>query len=211
MRAVAPISPRPAAQRRDQRPSLHHMAGRVEAERVEDGRHHVHRLDQPRILRPARRIRRRGRVVDQHGHALDAVVEQLLLAQPVVAEVVAMVGGEDDQRVLPAAEPLQRRPHPAEMRIHLGDQPLVGRPDRRDRLVRWKLSETSSSCQARNIGWAAGPRSSGWRLPAGIAPARTCMVRRRRDVGPMRLHIGQMQHEGRVPWRSRNSMARSVV
>ena len=39
-------------------------------------------------------------VEDDERHPLHRVVEQLLLAEPVVAEVVAMIGGEHDQRVL---------------------------------------------------------------------------------------------------------------
>src|SRR3712207_7942228 len=56
------------------------------------------------LFRSARPVRRGRRVVEQEGHALDAVVEQLLLAEPVVAEVVAVVGGEHHQRVAPAPQ-----------------------------------------------------------------------------------------------------------
>ena len=71
------------------------MRLRLEAERVEDGRRHVNRLDEALLDAAARGIGLRRGVVEQEGHALDAVVEQLLLAEPVVAQIVAMVGGED--------------------------------------------------------------------------------------------------------------------
>ena len=73
------------------------------------------------------------------------VVEQVLLAEPVITEEVPMVGAEDDQRVVepPAAGHVLEQA--AEVGVELRDQPLV----RRARTVRmqasfWKL--THSSC-----------------------------------------------------------------
>ena len=61
----------------------------IEAQRFEDGRHHVDRLDEALLHTAARRIRRAGGVGNDHRHALDAIVEQLLLAQAAVADLAA--------------------------------------------------------------------------------------------------------------------------
>ncbi|MNL38900.1 hypothetical protein D3C87_1611450 [compost metagenome] len=48
----------------------------------------------------ARRVRSAARVGDDQRHPHDLFVEQFLLAQPVITEVVAVVAGKDDERLL---------------------------------------------------------------------------------------------------------------
>src|SRR3546814_9554068 len=63
------------------------------------------------------------------------LVEQFFLAEPVIAEIVAMVAGQHDQRILHAAFSLQKGEQPAEMIVELLDQPHIGRDHRLARLV----------------------------------------------------------------------------
>ena len=99
-----------AAQQRQQRAALAMRSGRRDAERVEERRHDVDRLDEARVARAARRVGARIGIDDDERHAHDLVVEQLLLAQAAVAQELAVVGGEHDQRVVePAATRRARR------------------------------------------------------------------------------------------------------
>jgi hypothetical protein len=46
-------------------------------------------------------------IVDDERDALHGIVEVLLLSEPVIAQVIAVVGGKDDQRIFPAAQSLE--------------------------------------------------------------------------------------------------------
>ena len=58
------------------------------------------------------------------------LVEQLLLAQPVIAQVIAVVGGERDRRVVEQAAVGQERHKPPDMVVELLHQTHIGRDDR---------------------------------------------------------------------------------
>jgi hypothetical protein len=64
------------------------------------------------------------------GSADHRFVEHLLLAQPVVAQVVAVVGGEDDHRVVHQTALLHEGEEPAELVVDLLDQTHVARHHR---------------------------------------------------------------------------------
>ena len=119
-----------------------------------------------------------------------------------VAEIVAVVRGEDHQRVLPPPEALQRLPHAAQMMVELRDQPLVGRAHRRDAVVvleglRHFLVLEFAQDRVRGVAPFRGVPRHRQALVGRVHR----VVRRGRDVGPMRLHIGQVQHPGCVALR----------
>lgn len=109
-----------------QRTALDAMAGGLDGEGFEDARQYVDGLHQ-RLLHPAAGgVRLGARIADQQRHAHRRLEEELLLAQAVVAEEIAMVTGEDDQ--VSSQRPLARMlEEPAELVVDLADQPHVGR------------------------------------------------------------------------------------
>jgi hypothetical protein len=179
--------------------ALDEVLGRVQAQRVQDRRHDVDRLGETRLGAAARAVGLRRRIVEQEGHALDAVVEQLLLPEPVVTEVVAVVRAEHHQRVPPPAEPLHGFPHPAEVAVELRDQALVGRADGRHRLVAGEVHRHLLALELAQHGVRAGA-ALGFAAHHGqaVLGAEHRVVGRRGDVGPVRLHVGQVQHPGSV-------------
>src|SRR6185312_7459653 len=112
---VAPIGWRRAAQERQQRATFEPlMTGRA-TEQVEEGRQQVDRFDERRDLGAARAIGGRIRVADDQGDAGALLMEQLLLAQPMIAEIVAVIAGEQDERVREPPLPLEKTHQPADM------------------------------------------------------------------------------------------------
>ena len=98
-------------------------------------------FDEAALHRAARRVGRAARVGHDERHLLHGVVELFLLAEPVVAEIVAVVGGEDDQRVVQPAGIGQRlrrvaAVHEAGRRVVVRDECLdaegVWRPQERE-------------------------------------------------------------------------------
>ena len=49
----------------------------------------------------------------------------LLLTEPVVAEIIAVVGGEDDQRVIEAVQRVEHLPDPTQVVVDLLHEPLI--------------------------------------------------------------------------------------
>ena len=99
---------------------------RIGAERLEEGRRQVDRLDQLVADRAARRVGLGRGIADDQRHLHRRLVEQVLLAQPVVAQIVAVVGGEDDQRVVEQARaPRMKRNSSAQLIVDLLDEPHV--------------------------------------------------------------------------------------
>lgn len=62
-----------------------------------------------------------ARVPDDAQDVVALLEEARLLDQAVVAELFAVVGGDEDEGVLPLARGLQRGPQSAELVIDLGD------------------------------------------------------------------------------------------
>jgi hypothetical protein len=59
-------------------------------------------------------------------HAGALFKEAHLLPQAVLAHVVAVVAGEDDDRVVGQAQPVERVDHAADLRVHEADAGVVG-------------------------------------------------------------------------------------
>ena len=121
-----------------------------DAQQVEHGRHHVHRANRVRHFSAAHQVVRRA---DHERHVGDAVVdEEPVLAFPVVAEALAVVAHDDDDRPVVDAHRLQLLHDAANLAVDEGHlavvrPPLVtgrirlGRTIRRMRIVEVKPRE----------------------------------------------------------------------
>ena len=65
--------------------------------------------------------------------------EEPLLLEPVIAQIVTMIAGEDDQRILETPLFFKKHGQPADMVIDLLDQPHIGRDDRLAYFVTLKI------------------------------------------------------------------------
>ena len=174
------------------------LPGGVGAQRLEEGRHQIDRLDQRVAHGAARRVGRRGGIEDDQRDLRRRLVEQVLLAQPVVAEIVAVVGGEHDQRVLEQAALFHEGEQAPELVVDLLDQAHVVRDDLRAPRSRAKTAATRRSMKAAKTGCALA-RSSSERDRRAARPRPVhAVVGRRRDVGPVRLDVGEVQAPGLV-------------
>ena len=99
---AAPCGRSAAAEERKERAALEavRLAGRVDVQDLEEGRDQVDRLDQLIAYRAARAIGFAGWIVDDERHLHRGLVEQVLVAHPVIAQVVAVIGGEHDHGAL---------------------------------------------------------------------------------------------------------------
>src|SRR5205823_11779856 len=102
-----------------QRAPFNAVRGYRNIERIQDRRNDVDAFDKPCIGLSARRIGLRRWIVEQEWDANDLVVKKLLLAQPAIAEKIAVVGREDDQRIAHPPEVLQCSEHPSDVVIDL--------------------------------------------------------------------------------------------
>ena len=166
---------------------------RIAAHRRVEGRQQVDALDEAVVFGAAGRVGCRIGIVDDHRQAQHAVVEQLLLAQPVVAEIVAVVRGQDDHRVVHPACPFHVLEQLAEMIVDLFDQAHIGRDHRLPHLVAAEalavlvlLERGVDRVAGLALAFAAHRRDD-------IAGAVHGVVGRRRQIGPVRLDIGKMQ------------------
>ena len=135
-----------------------------------------------------------SRVDHDEGHALHGVVEQLLLAEPVVAQKVAVVGAEDDQRVVEPAAGGHGVEQAPQVVVELADQPLVHRAHGADAVVALETHALfllpvrgQHRVRVAQLGVAAHHRQA-------LIGRVHRVVRRRRHVGPVRLHVAQVQH-----------------
>ena len=121
-------------------------------------------------------------------------MKQVFLAEPVIAHIVAMVGGDGDHRVLQLAAVAQVIEQHAHLVVDLLDQPHIGAKRRVAHIV---ALEGLADDIARKGGI---DRVLVFQL-ARIADHRNKTVRsvhvvigRRHDIGPVRLDIGQVAH-----------------
>ena len=127
MRRVAPGRRRLAVKERSERPAVE-MRRRRLAEQVDQRRHDVDRLGE--ALDPRARSLPAARIADDQRDVKALVEEAAFAEQEMVAHHLGMVGGEDDDRVVPGAGCLDRRPDAAELRVDLRDHAVVERADR---------------------------------------------------------------------------------
>ena len=112
-------------QQRQDRAPVDDVGGDLQAQCIHEGGHQVYRLDQRVADRAA--LRFRTGVDHDEGHPHPLFVHELLLTLPVVALVVAMVGGEYDHGVRKAPRLVEKTHDAAEVVIDLLHQTHVGR------------------------------------------------------------------------------------
>lgn len=110
-----------------QRPAFHDVRLAFAAEELDECGNEIDALDQSVRGVASRSVRFRARVVDDQRDASRAIVEQILLAQPMVAHIVSMIGAENDHRVVHAAQFGQPREQAAHLIVKLLDQAHVYR------------------------------------------------------------------------------------
>ena len=120
-------------------------------------------------------------------------MEQFLLPQPVVAKIIAMVAGEDDEGFIPLASFFQMLEKPAKMGVDLRDEAHIGGDHRAPACF---LGEALAFAMGHEGGGhRVGGRALGfgavgrWDVPRPIEG----VVGRRRHIGPMRFDIRQVQ------------------
>src|ERR1051326_2131048 len=79
----------------------------------QDGWHYVDGLGEGIHLSPTHRGGRVG-ITDDQGYVERALEITVLTEEPVIAELVAVIGGQEDQSLVVAAVGLERRDEPAE-------------------------------------------------------------------------------------------------
>ena len=99
------------------------MCGGCQPAVVGHGRIQVHQ-SRPASGRPGRPCAP-GAAIDQR-HAATALEERVLVPPVPLVVVIAVVADEDDQRVVPELEPVERVEHAADLRVHEGDAGVVG-------------------------------------------------------------------------------------
>ncbi len=129
-------------------PALDDVARHRAAEMLDEGRREVDGLDEGVAGRPARGVSLRRGVDDDQRHLDRDLVEQVLLAEPVVAEIVAMVGGEDDHGLVREPLLVEELEQHAELVVDLADEAHIGGMTRRRTSSRAKLRETRMSMKA---------------------------------------------------------------
>ena len=103
------------------------MIGRSAACGFDECRRKVDRFDQTIVRGAARNVCGRVRIVNDQGHAHAFLVEKLLFAEPMVAEIIAVVAGDDDKSVFKQPAFVEEMPEPTEMIVDLLDQPHIHR------------------------------------------------------------------------------------
>ena len=128
-------------------------------------------------------------------------MEQILLAKPVVAKIITMVGGDDNHRVIHLPGIAKMREQMAHLIIDLLDQPHIGAKRGIAHLI---LPEGGAD----DIAGKGGIDRMLVDKFIGVPDHRHKAVRtihvvigRRHDIGPVRLDIGQMAHPGSLALR----------
>ena len=111
----------PGLQRRQQRKAVA-LTRDFETEPVEHGRHEVDVFGEVVENPAAAGVGFVARVAHDQRDVVGLIVETELRHQPVIAELLAVIGGENDQRLLPVAAFFQHLEQAAEVIVDLADQ-----------------------------------------------------------------------------------------
>ena len=163
------------------------MVGGGQAQGVEEGGQGVDGFHQTLVHGAAADIGAGTRVAHDQRNTHRRLQQEFFFTEEMIAEEVAVVAGKHDQRVVPAASALQKIKQPPELIVDLFDQPHVGGDHREPHLVAGKIYAllVLAECPVH-------------RVIAGVCRLNRCLymlgtvqrvIRRRRDVGPVRLDI----------------------
>ena len=181
-------------QQRQQAAAFHAVAGHGHAQGLQDGGYHVHAFDEAIVHTAACGIGLASRVGHDEGHALHGIEELLLLAQPVVTQKVAVVGAENHQGVVQTAHARHLVEQAPEVVVQLLDEALVGRAHVAHHLVTRKggtfLMLPVGRQHRVGVVQFRGALDRGQAMLVAVHR----VVRRGRHVGPVRLHVAQVQH-----------------
>ena len=98
----------------------------LQAEPVKNGWHDVYVLGKRIDLAPSTSLRRRLGVADDKGDVKGFVEIPVLAMQVVIAEVLTMIGSEDDEGLVVLAGAFQLIDDASDMVVDLAHQPIVG-------------------------------------------------------------------------------------
>ena len=208
---LAPIGRLLAVQQRHQRTPFENVIRRLAAEILDEGRRQIDRLDQRIADGAARRIGLARRIDHDQRNFCGLIVEQILLAHPVVAEIIAMVRREHDHGVVEQPARFQELHQHAHLVVDLLDQAHIGRDDFFARLVARHVAGVAHV----HVGGEHRMRFLAFLLRADrrqdVGRAVHAGVGFGRDIGPVRLDIGQMQAPGpAVRFRLRDEIHRAA-
>ena len=167
-----------------------------QAHGLDEGGQEINRFDQ-RVRGGTVGLRRR-RVGDDHRDAHALLVHEFLFAEPVVAEVIAVIGGEHDHRVvLPPLLP-EKGQQLADVVIDLLDQAHVGGNHIEAVSVARKRHALGMRAKALVHRVIVVTLCAGADRRLDILTPVHVVIRRLDDVGPVRLDVGEVQQPGRI-------------
>ena len=121
----SPIFRSRAAQERDQRAPVE-LSRERDAESFQNGRHQVHGFGKIVNDPAARGVGFRARVADDTGHMEMAVEIAAPAVKPVVAELIAMIGAENDNCIIVLRRFFKTRNQAADLRVDLRAVAVIG-------------------------------------------------------------------------------------
>ena len=130
---ITPVN-RFSMQQRQQRAAFHAVRLNSAAGGLDKGRQQIDRLDEAVIVGAPGRIGRGARVDNDHRQADRGFVELILLPQPMIPQIIPVIRGEDDHRVVQLAALAKEGDQASNMVVDLLDQPHIGGNDRLTRL-----------------------------------------------------------------------------
>ena len=186
------------------------LIGRIGAKRIQEV------SVQDRSPRPARRRPNRAyvigvRIVDDKRDFHRRLVEELFLTQPMVTEIVAVVRGEHDQRIVEQTALLKETKQHPHLIVDLFDQAHIDRDDLVAHLVAseaW-LTRCAMNSRRHRVRIDAFALRAHWR--DHLRSAVHVVVWRGGNVGPVRLDVGKVQAPRLLADLAMNSMARRVM
>ena len=140
----------------------------------------------------ARPVRLGAGIIDDHRHLDGLLVKQILLTQPVIAQIVAVVRGQHDHRVTHPARRLKMIQQNSQLIVALLDQTHVGR----DHLLAYVVALKRRRDAVGHIGAEDRVRHVTLNLVARwgrdvVGPVHI-VIRRWHDIGPMRFDIADV-------------------
>ena len=190
-RVAAPVGGL-ALQPGQQRAALEDVVGDLAAQGIDEGGGEVDGFDQRVAGGAPGGVGLGAGVVDDHRDLDRGFVEEVLFAQPVIAQVVAVVRGQHDHGVLQPAGLVEMVEQHAELVVALLDQPHVGG----DHLVAHLVALEGAGDPVLHVGAEDGMRVVALGLVTQglghVVGAEHVVIGGGDDVGPVRLDVADM-------------------